>query len=409
MVTKHSVRAPNGHQMAERKSTRYPGVYTYESSLRRHNGRPDIAFCIDYRDSEGKRQRKTIGWASSGMTAAKAHQIRIQIISGKEQAPWQQESVQRDPTFGSAWERYYHDWMLAQNKNARSDLALIRGHLQIFTTLRLSEITPYRIDLLMADMHAQGLAAQSISLAVGLIRRVMRRMRIWGLYDGPDPFVSIKMPRPNNRRMRYLEPEEARMLLQELQRRSEQTWMMALISLHCGLRFGEIAALTYGDVNFADGTLYIRESKNGRARHAVMTDEVRMALHNLPLRPSTELLFPSRSGGRKKSPSDCFARAVDACGLNDTGRQIALPDGTTTPERKRDARERGVFHTLRHTYASWLAMAGERELALADLLGHSTTAMTRRYSHLMEAARRGTAQKIGQIFHSDSDATGQDT
>lgn len=54
-------------------------------------------------------------------------------------------------------------------------------------------------------------------------------------------------------------------------------------------------------------------------------------------------------------------------------------------------------------------MAGERELALADLLGHSTTAMTRRYSHLMEAARRGTAQKIGQIFHSDSDATGQDT
>ena len=155
MVTKHSIRAPNGHQMAERKSTRYPGVYTYESSLRRHNGRPDIAFCIDYRDSEGKRQRKTIGWASSGMTAAKAHQIRIRIISGKEQAPWQQESVQRDPTFGSAWERYYHDWMLAQNKNARSDLALIRGHLRIFTAIRLSEITPYRIDRLMADLHAQ--------------------------------------------------------------------------------------------------------------------------------------------------------------------------------------------------------------------------------------------------------------
>ena len=398
MVTKHSTRAPDGHQMAERKRTKFPGVYIYESSIRRHNGRADVAYVVDYRDKDGKRQRHTVGWASAGMTASRANRIRSQLIGGKATVP--QETPQKDLTFGDAWERYRRDWLLPQQKDARSDAALMRGHLRPFIPLRLSEITAYRLDCLLADMQAQGLAAQSCLLAVGLIRRIMRRMRTWGLYDGPDPFQGIRLPKPNNRRMRYLEPDEARMLLQEVRRRSEQTWLMALISLHCGLRFGEIAALTYADISFADGTLYIRESKNGRARHAVMTEEVRSALHSLPARPSSDLLFPSRSGERKKSPSDAFARAVDACGLNDTGRCVVLADGRTVPERKTDARQRVVFHTLRHTYASWLARAGERELALAELLGHSSTTMTRRYSHLMEDARRGSAEKIDRIFHS---------
>ena len=85
---------------------------------------------------------------------------------------------------------------------------------------------------------------------------------------------------------------------------------------------------------------------------------------------------------REKSSS--FDRAVAALGLN---------DGVD------DRRQRVVFHTLRHTYASWLALSGERELAIADLLGHTTTAMTRRYAHLMDNARRGTAEKISALFH----------
>jgi len=63
-----------------------------------------------------------------------------------------------------------------------------------------------------------------------------------------------------------------------------------------------------------------------------------------------------------------------------------------------------VFHTLRHSYASWLAMSGERELALAELLGHSSTAMTKRYVHLMDNARRASADKISALFHSEPPA-----
>ena len=41
-----------------------------------------------------------------------------------------------------------------------------------------------------------------------------------------------------------------------------------------------------------------------------------------------------------------------------------------------------VFHTLRHTFTSWLVMAGTPLYTVGKLLGHSTSAMTERYSHL---------------------------
>lgn len=394
--------------MADRKKTKFQGVYTSESSTRRHNGKPDIGYVIDFYDAQGKRQRKTVGWASGGMTAALANQIRMRTINAArsesavpdEAADLAPREEAPDLSFNDAWQRYKLEWMEAHGKAVQNEESLVRTHLNDICALPLQSITAYRIDSLMNNMRAKGLSVQYIRLAVGLVRRIMRRMRSWGLYDGPDPFQTVRMPVLNNSRQRYLTPDEARNLLAELQTRSKQTWLMALVSLHCGLRFGEIAALTHGDINFEDGTLYVKESKSGRARHAVMTPEVMEALREIPQSYHTALLFPGRNGEPMPAKSCTFGRAVDAVGLNNTGRMITLPDGKTAPEKIKDARQKVVFHTLRHTYASWLAMAGERELSLADLLGHTSTAMTKRYTHLMENARRGTASKICAVFHS---------
>ncbi|TGR73564.1 site-specific integrase, partial [Mesorhizobium sp. M1C.F.Ca.ET.193.01.1.1] len=47
------------------------------------------------------------------------------------------------------------------------------------------------------------------------------------------------------------------------------------------------------------------------------------------------------------------------------------------------------IHDLRHTFASWLIQAGTPEKTAQDLMGHKTSSMTQRYSHLnMKALRR---------------------
>ena len=66
--------------MNSRKGTRYPGVQARESKKRRHNGRPDVCYTIDYRDAAGNRIRKDIGWASEGFSAAYAAKVRAQLI-----------------------------------------------------------------------------------------------------------------------------------------------------------------------------------------------------------------------------------------------------------------------------------------------------------------------------------------
>ena len=43
------------------------------------------------------------------------------------------------------------------------------------------------------------------------------------------------------------------------------------------------------------------------------------------------------------------------------------------------------FHDLRHTAASYLAMDGASATDIAEILGHKTLQMVRRYSHLSEA------------------------
>ena len=408
MVAKDENRSQDGRKRLVRRSTRYQGVQVRESPERRHRGKPDLCFTIDYRDAQGKRIRRDIGWASEGITAAFAHQERLRLIAEAkairrgESSPLtvQQASLILD----RAWERYRDDWMKAKGKRYDSDQWMYDAHVRpVFGRTLLQEISPYALDRFMASLTAQGLSAQTIRHLVGLIRRIMRRMVAWGLYDGPLPFDAISMPRLDNRRERFLQPEEARALLAELHRRSHQTWLMALISLQCGLRFSEIAGIRHMDINLQQGLLYIAESKNGRARHAYLTPELIDALRDLPARPANALVFPARDGKKMTNVSDSFSRAVDYLGLNDTGDTFRDANGIEHPVKITDRRQRIVFHSLRHTYASWLACSGAGQAMIAGLLGHSSLEMSRRYTHLMDDEKKSTMERISKIFNRADD------
>ena len=78
-------------------------------------------------------------------------------------------------------------------------------------------------------------------------------------------------------------------------------------------------------------------------------------------------MFLSKTGEEITAVSDTFTRAAERLRFN---------TGVT------DSRQKVVFHTLRHTYASWLVMSGVDLYTVQRLMGHSTISMTERYSHL---------------------------
>lgn len=92
---------------------------------------------------------------------------------------------------------------------------------------------------------------------------------------------------------------------------------MALLSLFCGLRAGEIHALTWADINFKAATIYIRDAKNKESRYAFMGDEVYKMLQAKAFAVSnkTGLVFPTKSGTKRRWVSDTFERTVRELGI----------------------------------------------------------------------------------------------
>jgi Site-specific recombinase XerD len=234
-------------------------------------------------------------------------------------------------------------------------------------------------------LHARksGKSAATVRYILAVISQLWSKAVARGIVAGECPARRVKKPRQDNRRMRFLTRDEALSLLSALAEKSQDTHDTALLSLLCGLRAGEIHALTWGDVDMESGTIYVRDPKNKHNRHAFMTSEIRdMLKHRNTGQPKSALILSGEQGRVRQWVSPTFSRTVDALGLNDSGEFTTDAEGNKIPVKIADARQRIVFHSLRHTFASWLVMDGTPLYTVAELMGHTTLEMTRRYSHL---------------------------
>jgi len=248
----------------------------------------------------------------------------------------------------------------------------------------LNEISPFDIE--KVKKYMQDKAPRTIQYGLAIIRHSLNIARDWGYFTGDNPVCRVKAPKVNNRRVKFLTVEEATALLKYIRKRSKQTYEICLLSLHCGLRAGEIFNLKFGDINLANGIINISDPKNGEDRVAYMTDEVKEILNKGKDGKHDEYLFKNKDKHRIERVSKTFFRAVDNLGLNNG---IA------------DNKDKVVFHTLRHTFASWLAISGTPIYTISKLLGHKSLTMTERYSHLMPGVKQEVVKRLGKMFKSN--------
>lgn len=367
----------------QRRKTKFTGVYVRISETKRCNGRPDECFDITFKLPDGGKRWEKVGWKSEGYTAAMASEIRSErlrdIRHGKMPAV---RGRSRELTFGQAWALYYEKQIEPKHASGykHPDQSRFDVHLgPRFADTPLSAITALDLERLKTDLVRAGQSPQSVKHALAQIRRVYRKMIAWDKWFGRVPTDKVDMPQFDNRRHRWLTPEEADQLLAELQRRSAQWQRISLMSLHTGMRAGEIFALKGQDVRLGSGEIHVLHSrKHSEARTVYMTPTVRTMFEGLALSPGRPV-FASRTGRPIREVSATFTRSVDALGFN---------------EGVDDARARVVFHTLRHTFGSWLAQAGVPLYDIGELMGHAEEETTRRYAHLCPNRQRRSAAII---------------
>ncbi len=235
-------------------------------------------------------------------------------------------------------------------------------------------------------------SAATIRYILAVVSQIWSKAVQLEVVSGECPTKKIKKPRQDNRRNRYLSREEATALLDELKLHSQDMHDIAFLSLYTGMRAGEIHSLQWGNVNFQNNTIEVLDPKSGRNRVAFMTQEIQAMLKSrFDNQTKNALVFPGKNGTRRKEVSDTFERVVNKLGLNNTGEITKNEAGENVPVIIKDARQKVVFHTLRHTFASWLVEKGVPLYNVAKLMGHSTIDMTQRYSHLAPDTLRSAA------------------
>lgn len=263
----------------------------------------------------------------------------------------------------------------------------------------IQNLEPKLVEIIVSAARSEKRSPATLRYIITVISQIWSKAALHGIVEGECPCKKVKKPREDNRRMRFLTPQEARLLLDNLRLHSTDMHDIALVSLCTGLRAGEIHALTWGNIDFEKNIIEVLDAKNKTNRHAFMTPEVKnMFLGRWKDQPRTELIFPGKMGKKRRWVGSSFDRAVRRLGFNDTGETITKCDGEIEAVQITDRRQRVVFHTLRHTFASWLVQKGTPIYTVAGLMGHTTIEMTQRYSHLAPDSLRIAAMHIEEIF-----------
>ena len=197
----------------------------------------------------------------------------------------------------------------------------------------------------------------------------------WGWMD-KSPMVGVKKPKVDNERRRFLSDDEIqRVLVSAKESENRFLYTVVLLALSTGMRQSEIMTLRWRNVLVEDGAnmglLVMEKTKNGDARTSPLAEDAFtavMALRDKAIKnnagrvPASQLLFPSDTVENK--PVE-IRKAWETC-------------------RKRAELDDFRFHDLRHTAGSLLAMSGASTREIAEVLGHKTMAMAKRYSHLTQ-------------------------
>lgn len=413
------------------------GILYREHETRKVARKPDRFWAIRHTVSSGKRVTETLGWTSEGWTLDMAMSLLAEFKRntrlGLQPETMAEKRMLRDVqrreeletaalnrlkriTFGELAERY-RAWALENRRSGEAVSRILDKHILPFLGDRkAADITPTTINELRAALEETRperglgrndpkarLSAQTVLHCLKTVREVYNYALETPspdapsipLYAGKNPAVlsrrgrGVRVPKTDARRLRILtDAEIAALLAYEGQNGTQTAELrdMMLLSLDTGLRAGELLRLRREDVDAERGTIRVLSgsdsgtTKSGRARivHAGYLFPASRDVLRRRAATASPYLFPGRGGEVRNGTalSHTMNRIAEAIGLN---------------AHVTDARNRVVWHTLRHTYATRMLESGVDIYTLKEFLGHSSVAVTEGYLHLCDRNKREAA------------------
>lgn len=302
----------------------------------------------------------TVGGKRTRLSAETPNRKDAQAFHDRLKAQaYQQLKLGEKPrrTFEEAAVRWLEE--KAHKKSLSDDKDKIKFFRQHLAGKFLDEITRD----LIGDILSQFKTPATKNRHVALIRGILRRARDeWEWIDRAPSFQTYAEPKG---RLDFMTREEFKALAEAL---PEPYRSAAIVAVSTGLRRANVFGLRWDKVDLTKGITWVEanHAKGGKSIPVPLNDDAQTAIR-LQRGKDDEFVF-----NVARCPTPVWRRALKEAGL----------DGSW------------VWHHLRHTWASWHAMAGTPLHAIQTLGGWSTPHMLQRYAHLSQDHLIDEARRI---------------
>jgi len=308
----------------------------------------------------------------------------------------------RKHTLAELVERYIRDVLPTKPRSEKDQTRQLNWWKEQIGSYTLADVTPALIAE-YRDKLANGITMRGTQRSPSTVNRYLAPLshaysvavKEWGWLDD-SPMRKVGGKKEPRGRVRFLsddevlsdgtrvEGERTRLLKACKESKNAYLYTVVVLALSTGMRQGEIMNLTWDDVDLNRGRVTLHETKNGERRvvplvgHALeLVEELSQERKQAKVRRiDTNLLFPGQNPQNPVVLRVPWLAALEKAGIEDFR-----------------------FHDLRHSAASYLAMNGASLAEIAEVLGHKTLQMVKRYAHLSEAHTAGVVASMNdKIF-----------
>lgn len=328
------------------------------------------------------------------------------FITKKEAQTWEREQMQKisstlDMTFKSFSEIYFDDMKkrLKANTWHTKEHILRTKLLPFFGKRKMCDIQPRDVIVWQNEMltasskNGQAYSPVYLKTLHNQLSAIFNyAVRFYGLSSNPAAKVG-NMGKSQNREMLFWTQEEYRKFSEVMMDKPISFYAFEML-YWCGIREGELLALTPSDFDFEKQTVSITKSFQRINKQDIITDP-KTAKGNRVIKMPDFLSDEMQD----------YIRQLYGIGKND--RIFEITKSYLHHEMDRGAKESGVkrirIHDLRHSHISLLIEMGFSAVAIADRVGHESIDITYRYAHLFPSTQSEMADKLNALRKDEED------
>jgi len=351
--------------MSRVKSKKYNGVYL------NHLENGDISYSVIYKDGNTTK-RFTVGKKSAGITETFAYNKRNEIMSKLRLGidPIAHKKRKKLTTLDNLAKVYFED-KISENKANKKQEGRYNLHIkELLGSKDIQHITKDDVKKLQQDLLSKNKAPKTINGITTLLRAIINYSIKEKDLKLVNPAVGVKNLKTDDRRERFLSLDEIKLLIESL-KDNQRLYHFVKMALSTGARLESVLNIQKKDIDIEHEKITILDLKNGSTYTGFFSDkaylgEVKEAINNLK---ANDYYI---GGKATKTPSRTIQRQL----------KPILDELFNADLDVRDAKNRVVIHTLRHTFASQLVIHGTPIYTVKNLMNHGDIEMTMRYAKL---------------------------